>query len=549
MTHSSAWHDLERHRDRLSKRHLRDLFADDPDRFTRFSLEAEGLLLDLSKQRVTEETLSLLQALAREASVAEWRRRMAAGERINSTEDRAVLHMALRMPRNTRLSLEGQDIIPAVHETLDRMRAFADGVRDGHRRGATGKPITDLVNIGIGGSDLGPLMVTEALRRYRAGGPGVRFVSNVDPAHLEAALADLDPQTTLFVVASKTFITQETLTNARAARRWLAAGLGDDETALAAHFVAVTASPERAEAFGVSDCFAFWDWVGGRFSLWSAVGLPIAVAVGFEHFEALLAGAHAMDCHFLEAPDQANLPLTLALLGIWNRDFLGAESHAVLPYAQDLHRLPAYLQQAEMESNGKSVGRDGAPVAVATAPIVWGEPGTNGQHAFYQLLHQGSPLVPTDFIVVAEGGRGETGGETAGEEALLANALAQSAALAFGRDEAEARAALEAEGLDGARLAALLPHKVFPGNRPSSTILIDRLTPYRLGQLVALYEHKIFCQGAIWGLNAFDQWGVELGKQLARTIQPDLAADAQGGRHDSSTEGLLARIRGFRARG
>ena len=543
LTAGPAWQALQEHHRATAGLHLRELFAQDAERFERFSIAADGLLLDYSKQRVTGETMALLRALASEADIAGWRARMAAGERINATEDRAVLHIALRAPAGERVLLEGEDVVPQVQETLAQLGRFVGALRAGERRGATGEAITDVVNIGIGGSDLGPLMVAEALRRYRGDGPGVHFASNVDPAHLEAVLDGLDPASTLFVVTSKTFTTIETLMNARAAQRWLAEGLGTGPEGLSAHFVAVTASPEKAAAFGVAETFGFWDWVGGRFSLWSAVGLPIAAAIGFERFQELLAGAHAMDRHFLDAPDEANLPLTLALLGLWYTDFFGAQSHAVLPYAQDLHRLPAYLQQAEMESNGKSVSRDGRPVPVPTAPIVWGEPGTNGQHAFFQLLHQGSPLAPADFIMAAEGG-----GDGEQQDALLANALAQTAALAFGRTAEEARAELEAGGLSGAALEALLPHKVFPGNRPSSTILIDRLSPYRLGQLIALYEHKIFCQGVLWGVNSFDQWGVELGKQLAKAIQPDLAPDAPAGRHDASTEGLLAEIKAMRAR-
>ena len=547
LRETPAWRALQAHHAEVAGTHLRDLFEQDPERFRRFSIAGEGLLLDYAKNRVTEETMALLRALAEQADLAGWRARLFAGEAINVTEGRAALHVALRAPASAAIEVEGADIMPRIAITLERMRSFTEAFGRGERRGATGLPITDVVNIGIGGSDLGPLMVTEALHARTRPRPRLHFVSNVDPGHLGRALAGLEPESTLFIVASKSFTTQETRLNAEAARRWLQAGL-KTQASCDAHFVAVTANPGRARDFGVSDCFEIWDWVGGRFSLWSAVGLPIALALGFEAFEELLAGARAMDEHFLNAPLDANQPLTLALLGLWYADFFGAQSQAVIPYSQALHRLPAYLQQAEMESNGKSVDRDGRPVGVPTAPVIWGEPGTNAQHAVFQLLHQGTPLVPVDFIVVAkDGAKGEADGDER-QEALLANALAQSAALMQGRNEVEARAALEADGLDEEAIARLLPHKVFPGNRPSTTILLDNLTPHRLGQLIALYEHKIFCQGVLWGLNAFDQWGVELGKELAAEIQPDLSAEAREARHDSSTEGLLAQIKAFRAR-
>ena len=532
---------LQAHHADVADTHLRDLFERDPERFRRFSITGEGLLLDYSKNRVTEQTMALLRALAEQADLAGWRAKLFAGEAINVTEGRAALHVALRAPAAAAIEVEGQDVMPRVAIALERMRSLTEAFGRGERRGATGLPITDVVNIGIGGSDLGPLMVTEALHALARPRPRLHFVSNVDPGHLDRTLAGLEPESTLFIVASKSFTTQETRLNAEAARRWLQAGL-ESQARCDAHFVAVTANPGRARDFGVSDCFEMWDWVGGRFSLWSAVGLPIALALGFEAFEELLAGARAMDEHFLSAAPDANQPLTLALLGLWYADFFGAQSQAVIPYSQALHRLPAYLQQAEMESNGKSVDRDGRPVDVPTAPVVWGEPGSNAQHAVFQLLHQGTQVIPVDFIVVAQGG---AEGDSR-QEALLANALAQSAALMQGRNEAEARAALEAEGLEEEAIAHLLPHKVFPGNRPSTTILLDALTPHRLGQLIALYEHKIFCQGVLWGLNSFDQWGVELGKQLAAEIQPALKGETADPRHDASTAGLLAQIRAFR---
>ncbi len=545
LSQTPAWLALQAHHAEIAEAKLRDLFEQDPERFARFSIEADGLLLDFSKNRVTAETMALLHALAAQADVAGWRGRLFAGERINVTEDRAVLHVALRAPAAASIAVDGEDVIPKVSTALERMRSFSESFHRGDRRGATGLPITDVVNIGIGGSDLGPLMVTEALRHQARPSPRVRFVSNVDPAHLNRALEGLTPASTLFIVVSKSFTTQETRLNAEAARRWLRAGLPNDQ-ASAEHIVAVTANGARARDFGVSACFDMWDWVGGRFSLWSTVGLPIALALGFEAFEELLAGARAMDEHFLTAPHEANQPLTLALLGLWYSDFFGAQSHAVVPYSQALHRLPAYLQQAEMESNGKAVDRDGRPVPVPTSPILWGEPGTNAQHAVFQLLHQGTPLVPVDFIAVARGEPGDETRDDTREDALLANALAQSAALMRGKSAAEAQAELEAAGLDEAAVAKLLPHKVFPGNRPSTTILLDALTPRRLGQLIALYEHKIFCQGVLWNLNSFDQWGVELGKQLAAEIQPDLASGPRESRHDASTEGLLARIKDYR---
>jgi glucose-6-phosphate isomerase len=555
LTSSAAWRALERHAAAIAEVHLRDLFAADPGRFESLSLRLDDLLLDYSKNRITKETMALLLDLARQADLEGWRARMFAGERINVTEDRAVLHTALRNRANRPILVDGQDVMPAVNGVLERMRAFSERVRSGAWRGHTGKTITDFVNIGIGGSDLGPLMVCEALRPYQRGGAqaaegGSReplrphFVSNVDGAHLVHTLEGLDPARTLFIVASKTFTTQETMTNAASARRWLLGQIGQDAE-VARHFVAVSTNAEAVAAFGIdpANMFEFWDWVGGRYSLWSAIGLPIALAVGFERFEELLAGGHAMDEHFRTAPLERNLPVILGLLGVWYRNFLGACSHAVLPYDQHLHRLPAYLQQADMESNGKSTGRDGRPVDYATGPILWGEPGTNGQHAFYQLIHQGTELIPADFLAAALS-QTPLGDH---QDKLLANFFAQPEALAFGKDAAKARAELERAGLAGAGLEALLPHKLFAGNRPSNAILYRRLDPATLGRLIALYEHKIFTQGVLWNVNSFDQWGVELGKQLATAILPELAGAEPVASHDASTNGLINHMKALRA--
>jgi glucose-6-phosphate isomerase len=544
LTGSAAWQALGRHAGVMAPVHLRDLFADDPERFARFSLREGDLLLDYSKNRITEETLRLLLDLARQADVAGWRDRMFAGDRINTTEQRAVLHTALRNRSNRPVAVDGSEVMPAVNAVLAQIEDFSGRVRDGAWRGHAGQTITDVVNLGIGGSDLGPLMVCEALKPYQRSDLRPHFVSNVDGAHLVHTLEGLDPGRTLFVVASKTFTTQETMTNAASARAWLVERLGD-ERAVGRHFVAVSTNAQAVAAFGIDpvNMFAFWDWVGGRYSLWSAIGLPIALAVGFERFEELLAGGHAMDEHFRSAPLERNLPVILALLGVWYRNFLGAESHAVLPYDQHLHRLPAYLQQADMESNGKSVRRDGVPVDYATGPIIWGEPGTNGQHAFYQLVHQGTALIPADFLAAAES-LTPLGDH---HDKLLANFFAQPEALAFGKTAVQAQAELEREGLTGAALAALLPHKVFPGNRPSNAILYRRLDPATLGRLIALYEHKIFTQGVLWNVNSFDQWGVELGKQLAKAILPELADATPIASHDSSTNGLINHLKALRA--
>ena len=532
------WQALVAHQREIGERHLRDLFAADPDRFARLSLRFEGLLLDYSKQRIDAHTLDLLRDLAKACALDDWIERMFGGDAINLTEGRAVLHTALRRRSDAALPVDGKDVMPGIRAVLDKMRGFVGAVHSGDWRGHGGHAITDVVNIGIGGSDLGPVMVTEALRAFRHRELRVRFVSNVDAAHLEETLEDLNPESTLFVIASKTFTTQETMANASSARDWLLRALGD-EAAVARHFVALSTNAEAVEAFGidVDNMFEFWDWVGGRYSLWSAIGLPIALALGMDNFERLLDGAESMDRHFRDSDFAHNLPLTLALLGIWNQNFCGAENQAIVPYAQNLHRLPAYLQQADMESNGKRATRDGEFADWDTGAVIWGEPGTNGQHAFFQLLHQGSRLVPVDFIVAAKSSY-----DPGHHELLLANCLAQSAALMQGKTGDEARAEMRASGLDEAELERLAPHRTYPGNQPSNTLLLEELNPYTLGSLIALYEHKIFCQGIIWQICSFDQWGVELGKQLANRLLPQFRGAAEDDSLDASTRGLLAQL-------
>jgi glucose-6-phosphate isomerase len=538
LRETAAWKALERHRAELGDRHLRDLFATDPERGERLACEAAGLYLDYSKNRLVDETLALLGDLARERGVEERRDAMFAGERINVTEDRSVLHVALRMPRGRSLVVDGVDVVDQVHAVLDRMSAFAERVRSGEWRGHTGRPIRNVVNVGIGGSDLGPTMAYEALRHYSRRDMTFRFVSNVDGTDFAEATRDLDPAETLFAISSKTFTTLETMTNARTAREWALAGLGGDEAAVAKHFVAVSTNAAGVSDFGIDtdNMFGFWDWVGGRYSMDSAIGLSTMLAIGPERFGELLAGFHAMDEHFREAPLEANLPALLGLLAVWYADFFGAETCAVLPYDQYLHRFPAYLQQLTMESNGKHVTLDGARVDYDTGAILWGEPGTNGQHSFYQLLHQGTRLVPCDFIgfMRSLNPLGEH------HDLLLSNVFAQGEALAFGRTAEQVRA----EGTP----EEVVPHRVMEGNRPSNTILAERLDPHTLGTLVALYEHSTFVQGAVWGIDSFDQWGVELGKQLAKAIVPELQADAEPElRHDSSTNALIRRYRAARA--
>ncbi len=542
LTRTPAWQALLRHHAEAVEWRMRDLFDADPQRFEGFSARFDSLLLDYSKNRINADTLRLLLDLVRACRLEDWTRRMFGGEHINTTEDRAVLHVALRNRGNRPIEVDGRDVMPDVNAVLDRMRGFVTAVRDGRWLGYTGKPVTDVVNIGIGGSDLGPAMVCEALQPFAGERIEVHFVSNVDATDIAETLARVDPDTVLFVVASKTFTTQETMTNAATARLWLLES-GATEADIARHFVAVSTNHRAVSAFGIDtdNMFEFWDWVGGRYSLWSAIGLPIALYLGMDRFEELLEGAHAMDGHFRDAPYEHNLPVLLAVLGVWYIDFFAAGTHAILPYDQYLARFPAYFQQGDMESNGKRVTRDGQPVDYDTGPVVWGEPGTNGQHAFYQLLHQGTRLVPCDFLAPmrSQNPLGEH------HDILIANCLAQTEALMRGRTEDEASEELQNEGLSGDRIAALVPHKVFPGNRPTNTLLFDELNPRTLGMLIALYEHKIFVQGVIWGINSFDQWGVELGKQLARTILPELGRDTPLDGHDVSTAGL---IRHFRSR-
>jgi len=519
------------------RQHLRELFAADPGRAERFSLNVGGhLQVDYSKNLITDDAMTALVELARKTGVEQLRDQMFAGAPINITENRAVLHVALRNRSARPVLVDGRDVMPAVRAALDHIRQFAEAVRGGSWLGYTGLRITDVVNIGIGGSDLGPAMVTQALAPYAREGPRLHFVSNVDGTHLGETLRLLHPATTLFTVASKTFTTQETMANARSAREWFMAR-AKDPAAIARHFVAISTNEAEVRAFGIApeNMFVFWSWVGGRYSLWSSIGLPIALAAGYGHFEQILDGAHEMDEHFRTAPIERNLPMVLGLLGVWYASVLGADSHAVLPYEQYLHRLPAYLQQLDMESNGKRVDRDGRLVEALTAPIVWGEPGTNGQHAFYQLLHQGTRLVPCDFLAGIESHQ-EAGDH---HRLLLANCFAQTEALMRGKTEAEVRDELTAQGLTGDALERLVPHKVFPGNRPSTTILYRKLGPRTIGMLLAMYEHKVFTMGAVWNINSFDQWGVELGKQLAVTVGADLASPAATSSHDSSTNQLI----------
>ena len=539
ITLSPTWQALKEERKAWKALHLRNLFARDKKRAERFSLQMDDLLLDYSKNLIRPQTMKLLLKLAREAGVETLRDAMFAGEKINLTEGRAVLHTALRNRSERPVLVDGHDVMPDVREVLARMRAFADKVRTGKWKGYTGKAISDVVNIGIGGSDLGPAMVCLALKPY-GGNIRAHFVSNVDPSHLVDTLEDLDPATTLFIVASKTFTTQETLLNAGAARAWLM-DAAKDEKAVARHFVAVSTNEVAVREFGIdpANMFGFWDWVGGRYSLWSAIGLPIALYVGMDAFEELLAGAHDMDEHFRTAPLDANMPVLLALLGLWYNNFWDADSYAVLPYEQRLSRFTAYLQQCDMESNGKSVTREGKPVKLSTGPVLFGEPGTNGQHAFYQLIHQGTKLIPCDFLAAAES-HNDVNGQHA---VLLSNFLAQPEALMRGKTGAEVETELARAGLSRREIKALAPHKVFPGNRPTNTLLYRKLTPRALGRLIALYEHKVFAQSALWNVNAYDQWGVELGKQLAKVILPELTGNAPGN-HDASTAALIRRLRG-----
>jgi glucose-6-phosphate isomerase len=531
-----AWGALQQHQRDIGARHLRDLFDSDPDRGERLTAEGAGLFLDYSKNRVTDETLALLVALAEQSGVKERTAAMFSGERINVSENRSVLHVALRMPKGSSLIVDGVDVVAEVHEVLDRMGAFAERIRSGEWKGHTGKPIRNIVNIGIGGSDLGPVMAYEALRHYTQRDLVFRFVSNVDSTDFVEATRDLDPAETLFIVSSKTFVTLETMTNAQSARAWTLAALGD-ESAIAKHFVAVSTNAEKVSEFGIdtANMFGFWEWVGGRYSMDSAIGLSTMIAVGPGGFAEMLAGFHAMDEHFRTAPLRENLPVLMGLLALWYGGFFDAQTLAVLPYSQYLKRFPAYLQQLTMESNGKHVTIDGRHVDYQTGAVYWGEPGTNGQHSFYQLIHQGTKLIPVDLI-----GFGKTLNPLGDhQDYLMSNVFAQAEALAFGKTEAQVRAEGTAE--------AVVPHRVFEGNRPSNVILAEQLTPHTLGALVALYEHSVFTQGVVWEIDSFDQWGVELGKALAQKIIPELQADAEPAlKHDSSTNALIRRYRSMR---
>ncbi len=543
VTQLEIWKKLESHYAAIRNVHMREMFESDHGRFEKFSLHFKDILFDYSKNRITDETMSLLFQLVRECDVEGWREKMFTGQKINVTEDRAVLHVALRNRSNTPIRVDGEDVMPGVNAVLAHMKEFTETVRNGEWKGYTGKAITDVVNIGIGGSDLGPVMVTEALKPYLRKGLRMHFVSNVDGTHIAEVLKQVDPATVLFIVASKTFTTQETLTNAETARSWLLTS-AKDRGAVARHFVAVSTNTKEVEKFGIDakNMFEFWDWVGGRYSLWSAIGLSIAIAIGMENFEELLAGAEEMDIHFRITPPEKNIPIVLGLLGIWYNNFFGAQTQAILPYDQYMHRFPAYFQQGDMESNGKHVTRDGQEVPCSTGPVLWGEPGTNGQHAFYQLIHQGTKLIPTDFLIPIET-QNPLG---AHHRILLSNFFAQTEALMRGKTQEEAREELEAAGMRETTLDQLLPHKVFEGNKPSNSIMFRRLTPRTLGTLIAMYEHKIFVQGIIWNINSFDQWGVELGKQLAKAILPELEATGPVTGHDSSTRGLINYYKEYR---
>jgi len=538
LTSTTSYQALQSHAQDAQQWQMRDLFAQDPQRFERLSLDAAGLFLDYSKNRLDGRTLALLANLARERGVEQLRDAMFAGDKINLTEQRAVLHTALRAPKDKQITVDGQDITADVHAVLARVKTFSDAVRNGSWLGHTGKEITDIVNIGIGGSDLGPKMVCLALRQFAHPRLTMHFVSNVDGHDMDAALSRVNPETTLFIIASKTFTTAETMMNANTARSWFLKNASEE--ALARHFVAVSTNVEAIKKFGIDpdNMFPFWDWVGGRYSVWSAIGLPVALCVGYGYFADFLAGAHALDEHFRTAPIEQNLPMILALVGFWNREFLGCPSVSIAPYHQDLNRFPAYLQQLDMESNGKRVTRAGDTITdYATGPVIWGDVGTNGQHAYFQLLHQGTDVTPMDFIAALRPAHEFQNHHAA----LLANCFAQSEAFMKGKTADEVRQDLA--GQDPAEIERLVPHKTFPGNRPSNTILMEYLTPATLGALIALYEHKVFVQGAIWDVNSYDQWGVELGKVLAKKIEAELNGEAQPAQHDGSTNGLIARAR------
>ncbi|XP_071447711.1 glucose-6-phosphate isomerase [Hetaerina americana] len=548
LTEEASWKKLKELYSKSGESiNILSMMKSDPERFKKLSLSLKtpsdgDILIDYSKNRVNDEALQLLFELAKERKIEKARDAMFSGEKINFTENRAVLHIALRNRSNKPIVIDGKDVMPDVNAVLSHMKEFTQQVISGQWKGYTNKAITDVINIGIGGSDLGPLMVTEALKPF-AIGPRVHFVSNIDGTHLAEVLKKLNPETALFIVASKTFTTQETITNATSAKEWFLKA-ANDPSAVEKHFVALSTNGTKVKEFGINEknMFGFWDWVGGRYSLWSAIGLSISLSIGFENFEALLAGAHFMDNHFCTAPLEQNAPVILALLGIWYHNFYGAETHALLPYDQYLHRFAAYFQQGDMESNGKYVTRSGAVVSYNTGPIVWGEPGTNGQHAFYQLIHQGTRLIPADFIAPVNTHNPIKSGLH--HKILLANFLAQTEALMKGKGVEEARAELKAAGMSGEALEKILPHKVFVGNRPTNSIMVNAVTPFTLGALIAMYEHKIFVQGVIWDINSYDQWGVELGKQLAKAIEPELNGKDQVSSHDASTNGLINFIKG-----
>ncbi|HEX2568088.1 MAG TPA: glucose-6-phosphate isomerase [Polyangia bacterium] len=543
VTQTEAWKALQAHYQTMSQKHMRDLFKEDPKRFDKFSLRfvdpgdpTNTIFFDFSKNRITEETLKLLFGLANTVNLKAFTERMFTGEKINTTEDRAVLHVALRNRSNRPIMVDGKDVMPEVNQVLAHMREWTEAIRNGSWTGYTGKAITDVVNIGIGGSDLGPVMATEALKPYAKPGLRVHFVSNIDGTHMVETLKKVNPETTVFIVASKTFTTQETITNAITAKEWFLKAAGDQKH-VAKHFVALSTNEAEVTKFGIDkkNMFAFWDWVGGRYSLWSAIGLSIAVYIGMDNYEQLLAGGHAMDEHFRTTPVEKNLPAILGLVGLWYNNFFGAQTVAILPYDQYMHRFSAYFQQGDMESNGKSVQRDGDACDTSTGPIIWGEPGTNGQHAFYQLIHQGTKLVPCDFLAPIE--TQNPVGEH--HEILLSNFFAQTEALMKGKTAEEVREELKGAKMSPEALEKLVPQKVFQGNKPSNSIMFQKLTPRTLGSLIALYEHKIFTQGVVWNINSFDQWGVELGKQLAKAILPELKGTGTVSSHDASTNGLI----------
>jgi len=536
LTKTNTWNKLENHFSEMKDDQMKDSFLLDTDRFSKFSIRVNDILLDYSKNRISDETMRLLVELAKEQNLPAAIQDMFSGKKINNTEKRGVLHTALRNRSNTPVLFDGEDVMPGINQVLTKMKSFCDKVRSGAWKGYSGKTITDVVNIGIGGSDLGPYMVTEALKPYRSETLNVHFVSNVDGTHVTETLKGLNPETTMFIIASKTFTTQETLTNANSAKSWFL-DLAKDESAVAKHFVALSTNAKSVSEFGIDtyNMFEFWDWVGGRYSLWSSIGLSIALYIGFENFEELLGGAHDMDNHFKNEPLESNVPVILGMLGVWYNNFFDADSHAILPYDQYMHRFAAYFQQGDMESSGKGVTKNGDKVNYSTGPIIWGEPGTNGQHAFYQLIHQGTKLIPCDFLAPVNS-QNPTGDH---HDILMSNFFAQTEALMKGKTKEEVLQELEASGMNPSEIKELLNHKVFEGNRPSNSIMFDKLTPRVLGTLLAMYEHKIYVQSVIWDVNAFDQWGVELGKQLAKSILPELKSEGVVESHDSSTNGLI----------